>query len=67
MSKPDIEKIDRCRREMAVLQEKEEKLYDDLIKDLQVDTKDEYLVDVLFDYLYNNGEYSRKLLKNYFK
>jgi len=32
---------------------------------LGVDASDEYFVDALFDYCFNNGEYSTKLLKKH--
>ena len=65
MRKSKIEIIDNCRKAIAKLQAKEEKLFDDLKKELEIESNDEYFLDILFDYCFNEGEYVRKLLREY--
>jgi predicted transcriptional regulator len=65
MKKSKIEIIDNCRKSIAELQAKQDKLFDNLKKDLEIEADDEYFLDILFDYCYNEGEYVRKLLREY--
>jgi hypothetical protein len=65
MKKSKIEIIDNCRKSIAKLQAKQDKLFDNLKKDLEIEADDEYFLDILFDYCYNEGEYVRKLLREY--
>tara|TARA_B110000285_G_scaffold33508_1_gene35232 strand:- start:208 stop:435 length:228 start_codon:yes stop_codon:yes gene_type:complete len=52
-----------CANKISVLAEKQDKLFEKLKLELGVDASDEYFIDSLFDYCFNNGEYSSKLLK----
>lgn len=54
-----------CANKMSVLAGKQDKLFEKLKLDLGVDANDEYFIDALFDYCFNNGEYSCKLLKKH--
>ena len=54
-----------CANKISVLAEKQDKLFERLKLELGVGTDDEYFVDALFDYCFNNGEYSAKLLNKY--
>ena len=36
-----------------------------LKKELEIEADDEYFIDILFDYCFNEGEYVRKLLREY--
>jgi len=54
-----------CANKISVLAEKQDKLFENLKLELGVDASDEYFIDALFDYCFNNGEYSTKLLKKY--
>ena len=65
MKKSKIEIIDNCRKSIVKLQKKQDKLFDDLKKQLEIEADDEYFLDILFDYCYNEGEYVRKLLREY--
>lgn len=65
MKKSKIEIIDNCRKSIAELQKKQDKLFNDLKKQLEIEADDEYFLDILFDYCYNEGEYVRKLLREY--
>ena len=65
MKKSKIEIIDNCRKSIAELHAKQDKLFDNLKKDLEIEADDEYFLDILFDYCYNEGEYVRKLLREY--
>lgn len=54
-----------CANKISLLAEKQDKLFEKLKLDLVVDANDEYFIDALFDYCFNNGEYSAKLLKKH--
>ena len=54
-----------CANKISVLAGKQDKLFEKLKLELSVDASDEYFVDILFDYCFNNGEYSAKLLNKY--
>ena len=54
-----------CANKISVLTEKQDKLFEKLKLELGVDASDEYFVDALLDYCFNNGEYSAKLLKKH--
>ena len=54
-----------CANKISVLAHKQDKLFEKLKVDLNISADDEYLVDVLFDYCFNGGEYSLKLLNKY--
>ena len=54
-----------CANKISVLAEKQDKLFEKLKLELGVDASDEYFVDALFDYCFNNGEYSAKLLNKH--
>ena len=60
-----IKTIDKCRKSISKLQAKEEKLFNDLKKELEIEADDEYFIDILFYYCFNEGEYVRKLLREY--
>ena len=65
MRQSKIEIIDNCRKAISKLQAKEDKLFDDLKKELEIEADDEYFLDILFDYCFNEGQYVRKLLREY--
>ena len=54
-----------CANKISVLAEKQDKLFEKLKLELGLDASDEYFIDALFDYCFNNGEYSSKLLKRF--
>lgn len=54
-----------CANKISALAHKQDKLFEDLKLKLGVDADDEYFIDALFDYCFNNGEYSSKLLKRF--
>ena len=54
-----------CANKISALAEKQDKLFEKLKLELGVDASDEYFIDALFDYCFNNGEYSSKLLKRF--
>jgi len=54
-----------CANKISVLAEKQDKLFENLKLELGLDASDEYFVDILFDYCFNGGEYSSKLLNKY--
>ena len=54
-----------CANKISVLAEKQDKLFEKLKLELGVDASDEYFIDALFDYCFNNSEYSSKLLKRF--
>ena len=50
-----------CANKISVLAEKQDKLFEKL----KLEADNEYFIDALFDYCFNNGEYSAKLLNKY--
>ena len=54
-----------CANKISVLAGKQDKLFEKLKLDLGVEADNEYFIDALFDYCFNNGEYSAKLLNKY--
>ena len=54
-----------CANKISLLAEKQDKLFEDLKLELGLDADDEYFIDALFEYCFNNGEYSSKLLKRF--
>ena len=54
-----------CANKISVLAHKQDKLFEKLKLDLGVEADNEYFIDALFDYCFNNGEYSAKLLNKY--
>jgi hypothetical protein len=54
-----------CANKISVLAHKQDKLFEKLKLDLGVEDDNEYFIDALFDYCFNNGEYSAKLLNKY--
>jgi len=54
-----------CANKISVLANKQDKLFEKLKLELSVDASDEYFIDALFDYCFNSGEYSSKLLKRF--
>ncbi len=54
-----------CANKISVLAEKQDQLFEKLKLELGLDASDEYFIDALFDYCFNNGEYSSKLLKRF--
>ena len=54
-----------CANKISALAEKQDKLFEKLKLELGVDSSDEYFINALFDYCFNNGEYSSKLLKRF--
>ena len=54
-----------CANKISVLAHKQDKLFEKLKLELGVDANDEYFIDTLFNYCFNNGEYSAKLLKKH--
>ena len=54
-----------CANKISVLANKQDKLFENLKLELGLDASDEYFVDILFDYCFNGGEYSSKLLNKY--
>ena len=54
-----------CANKISVLADKQDKLFEKLKLDLGVEDDNEYFIDALFDYCFNNGEYSAKLLKKH--
>jgi len=54
-----------CANKISALAGKQDKLFEKLKLELGLDASDEYFIDALFDYCFNNGEYSSKLLKRF--
>ena len=54
-----------CANKISVLAHKQDKLFEKLKLELGADSSDDYFIDALFDYCFNNGEYSSKLLKKH--
>jgi hypothetical protein len=53
--------IDAYAHKIAELAKEQEELYDELI--LKLDSTDQYLLDAVFDYCYNGGEYADNYLE----
>lgn len=58
-----LELIDKYAKSIQELNDLQEKLYSELLLELQ--STDEHYLDVVFDYCYNGGPYTKKLLQNY--
>ena len=58
-----LESIDKYAKSIQELGDLQEKLYGELLLELQ-DTNEHYL-DLVFDYCYNGGPYTKKVLQNY--